>query len=242
MAKKQNFAIIGVSNFTLSVIETLVQKRQSVTVFDIDERRLNLYLSEFDTVEGIVIDTTNKVALAKKGIQSYDWVIVGIENELESSLVTVLNLLDLKCTNITVKAKDDNYRRVLLALGLTENQIIVPNKIAGEITATRVIFNIDFDIEVHSIDDDFISSTLEVKNSDLFNKNIQQVGLSANKDFNIIQIRRKGKILLPDDYTELKEGDHIVVFARTTIINSLAEKIQGMIDEETDPNLLTEEQ
>ena len=63
----------------------------------------------------------------------------------------------------------------------------------------------------------------------------------AFKDFNIIQIRRKGKILLPDDYTELKEGDHIVVFARTTIINSLAEKIQGMIDEETDPNLLTEE-
>ncbi|AEM68962.1 potassium channel family protein [Mycoplasma putrefaciens] len=226
MAGKQNFAIIGISNFALSVIATLVEKRQSITVFDRDEKRLNLYLSEYSTVDAIVLDSTNKRALEKHGIQSYDGVIVGIGNN-EASLATILNLIDLECKKIIVRAKDESQRRILLALGLAENQIIVPDRIAGQITAIRSVFNIDFDVNVQSIDDEFVSSTLEVANPDIFDKTIQEIGLSSNKDFNIIQIRHKGKIILPDDYAELKEGDMILVFAKNTIINMLAKKIQG---------------
>ncbi len=72
----------------------------------------------------------------------------------------------------------------------------------------------------------FFSTTLNVTNYNIFNKNTLAAGLSTTKDFNIIQIRRKGKILLPDDYTELKENDDVVVFAKTTVINELAEKFK----------------
>jgi len=61
MAKKKTFAIIGASNFSHSVVETLVNKRQQVTVFDSDEDRLALFLSNFDSiVDGIILDSTNK--------------------------------------------------------------------------------------------------------------------------------------------------------------------------------------
>ncbi|MBY7703992.1 TrkA family potassium uptake protein [Vibrio harveyi] len=232
MAGKQSFAFIGISNFALSMISSLVEKRQSVKVFDFDEHKMNLYLSEFSTVDSAVINSTNKKALKKEGIQSYDAVIVSI-GDVEDSLATVLNLIDLECKKIIVRARDENQKRILLALGLSENQIIIPDKVAGKIAATRILFNIDFDLDVQTIDNEFVSSTLEVSNPDIFDKTIQEIGLSANKDFNIIQIKHKGKIILPDDYTELREGDLLLVFAKNTIINMLAKKVQGKDDEDT---------
>ncbi|WP_084514140.1 potassium channel family protein [[Acholeplasma] multilocale] len=227
MAKKKSFAIIGASNFSLSVLKTLIDKRQNVTVFDYDQDRLDLYLSEFDTVDAIVLDSTNKIGLAKNGINAYDGVIVGFGSNIEASMMTILNLLDLECNNIIVKARDEKHKRILLALGLTENQIVLPDVIAGKIIGTRAVFDIDMDIDVQSIDDDFLSTTLTVTNLDIIGKTLQEAGLSTTKDFNIIQIRRKGKTLLPDDYTVIKAEDDVVVFAKTTVINGLAEKIVG---------------
>lgn len=228
MAKRKSIAVIGVSNFSLSVIKTLVEKKQHVTVFDYDEDKLNLHLSEFDYgVDTTILDSTSKTALARNGIVAFDVIIVGIGANIESGLMTVLNLVDLGCDNIIVKARDEKHKRILTALGLNENQVIIPDNIAGNIVAARAMFNIGFDVEVNSVDQDFISTSLILTNSDIFNKTIAESGLSSTKDFNIIQLRRKNKILIPDDYTELKEDDEIVVFAKTNIINELAEKIQG---------------
>ncbi|ATQ35324.1 potassium transporter TrkA [Mesoplasma entomophilum] len=237
MAKKKSIAIIGVSNFSLSVIKTLVDKKQQVTVFDYDEDKLNLHLSEYEYgVDVVVLDSTNKMALTKNGIKAYDVVIVGVGTNIESGLMTVLNLIDLECENVIARARDEKHKRILTALGLSENQIILPDALAGNIVAARSMFNIDLDVDVQSIDEDFISTTLNVTNHNIFNKTILAAGLSTTKDFNIIQIRRKGKILLPDDYTELKEADDVVVFARTTVINELAEKIQGGAKDKKDVN------
>lgn len=237
MAKKKSIAIIGVSNFSLSVIKTLVDKKQQVTVFDYDEDKLNLQLSEYEYgVDVVVLDSTNKMALAKNGINAYDVVIVGVGTNIEAGLMTVLNLIDLECENIIARARDEKHKRILTALGLSENQIILPDALAGNIVAARSMFKIDLDVDVQSIDEDFVSTTLNVTNHNIFNKTILSAGLSTTKDFNIIQIRRKGKILLPDDYTELKEHDDVVVFAKTTVINELAEKIQGGAKDKKDVN------
>ncbi|WP_084323926.1 potassium channel family protein [Mesoplasma photuris] len=238
MAKKKSFAIIGASNFSLSVLATLVEKRQTITMFDIDQDKLDLYLSEFDSVDAIVLDSTNKIALQKNGINSFDGVIVGIASNIEASLMTVLNLTDLGCENIIVKAKDRKHKRILQALGLSENQIIIPDSIAGKIVGTRSVFDIDLDIDVQSIDDDFISTTLTIKSEEIIGRTLQEAGLSTSKDFNIIQIRRKGKTLLPDDYTVLKADDEIVVFAKTTIINNLADKVQTENEDEIIDNMV----
>ncbi|ATZ18992.1 potassium uptake protein KtrA [Williamsoniiplasma somnilux] len=239
MAKKKSFAIIGASNFSLAVLNTLVEKRQQVTVFDTDADRLELYLSEYESVDSIILDSTNKSALKNNGINQYDGVIVGFGSNIEASMMTVLNLIDLGCVNIIVKARDSKHKRVLTALGLKENQIIIPDAISGKIVGIRSVFDIDADIDVQSIDEDFMSTTINALNPEILDKTIQESGLTGTKDYNIIQIKRKGKILLPDAYTIIKEGDAIVIFARTTVINDLVFKIQGKISELT--TLISEE-
>ncbi|KAF5295777.1 hypothetical protein FQA39_LY12950 [Lamprigera yunnana] len=225
-------------NYILSVIQELNNKRQAVTVFDIDQEKLDLYLSGYDSIDAIVLDVTNKKGLSKNGINSYDEVIVAIGRDIEVSLLTVLNLIDLQCEKIIVQAKDLQHKRILLSLGLSDNQIIIPDYIAGAMIGTRATFDIDFDIDFHPIDDNYLTTILKVTNPSIFNKIVQDVGLSTNKEFSLIQLRRNGKIILIDDYTELKEDDEIVTFARTTIINKLAEKIQGAIQTTQETNQL----
>ncbi|PPE04152.1 potassium channel family protein [Williamsoniiplasma lucivorax] len=233
MIKKKSFAIIGASNFGISVLTTLTNKKQQVTIFDNDPEKLEKAIFGFDDVDTIILDSTNKNSLAKQGISQFDGVVVATGSNIESSLMTVLNLVDLKVKKIFVKARDEKHKRILMALGLNENQIITPDIIAGKIVATRATFDIDADIEVQSIDDEYISTSLFIKSYEIIGKTLQEAGLSASKDFIIIQIKRKGKILIPDDYTVLKLDDIVVILSKPGVINELALKIQGEMQEPT---------
>ncbi|AXK50805.1 potassium channel family protein [Spiroplasma alleghenense] len=225
MARKKSFAVIGANNFGIAVAKTLEDKKQSVVVFDFDEHRLNSHLAAMPGVVGIVLDATNKTSMEKAGIKQFDGIIVAFGSNMEVSIITVLNLLDLGIENIMAKAKDLRHKRILLALGLDENQVIIPDIISGKMVATRSMF--DIDIDVQSVDDDFISTTMIVSDPGVIDKSIQESRLTANKEWNIIQIKRNGKVILPDEKTILKKDDQIVLFAKITAINDLILKIQG---------------
>ncbi|QHX36368.1 TrkA family potassium uptake protein [Spiroplasma sp. BIUS-1] len=225
MARKKSFAIFGANYFGLSVAQTLDEKKQLIKIFDYDEEKLNLHINQFETVEGVVLDATNKNALEKNGINQYDGVIVCFGGNMESSILTVLNLLDLGVENIIVKARDERHKRILLALGLEEDKVIIPDVITGKMVATKSLF--DIESEVQSIDNEYVFTSITVNEEEIIDKSIFDAGLSSNKDFNIIQIKRSGKTILPDEYTVLKEGDILGVYAKNNIVNDLVLKIRG---------------
>lgn len=228
MARKKSFAVIGANNFGLSVARTLEEKKQVVKIFDINEEKLNLYLSDLETIDGVIVDSTNKTALEKNGISQFDGVIVCFGSSMEVSIVTVLNLLDLDVENIVAKARDERHKRILIALGLDEQQIIIPDVITGQMVATKSLF--DIESEVQSTDGEYVSTKIIVNEPSIIDKTIGEANLTPNKDFNIVQIRRNGKIVLPDEYTVLKENDQLVVFAKTTVINDLVLKLTDAND------------
>lgn len=230
MARKKSFAIIGANSFGLSIAKTLDDKKQLVTIFDINEEKLNLNLSDLDSIEGIVIDSTNKSILEKNSVSQFDGVIVCFGTNMEASIVTVLNLLDLNVENIIAKARDERHKRILKAIGLDEQQIIIPDVITGQMVATKSLF--DIESEVQSADGEFISTKITVLEQSIINKTIGECNLSPNKDFNIIQVRRSGKVVLPDNYTILKENDILTIYAKSTVVNDLVLKISGTRDNE----------
>ncbi|AHI52473.1 potassium channel family protein [Spiroplasma culicicola] len=230
MAKKKSFAIIGANHFGLSVAQTLDEKKQHIKIFDINEEKLNLYVSEFESVEAIVLDTTNKNALERNGISQFDCVIVCFGSSMEASILTVLNLIDLGVENITVNARDKHHKRILLALGIEEDKVIIPDVMTGKLVATKSLFDIEGDVQ--STDGEYSFTSIQVLDENVIDKTISENGLSTNKDFNIVQIKRNGKVVIPDEYTTLKEEDILIVFAKNTMINDLVIKIRGEIEEE----------
>ncbi|WP_339029765.1 TrkA family potassium uptake protein [Spiroplasma endosymbiont of Cantharis nigra] len=225
MARKKSFAIFGANYFGLSVAQTLDERKQLIKIFDYDEEKLNLYINQFESVEGVVLDATNKNALEKNGISQYDGVIVCFGGNMESSILTVLNLIDLGVENIIVKARDERHKRILLALGLEEDKVIIPDVITGKMVATKSLF--DIESEVQSIDNEYVFTSITVYEEEIIDKSIFDAGLVSNKDFNIIQIKRNGKTILPDEYTILKEGDILGVYAKNNVVNDLVLKIRG---------------
>ncbi|AGR40837.1 potassium channel family protein [Spiroplasma taiwanense] len=225
MARKKSFAIFGANYFGLSVAQTLDEKKQLIKIFDYDEEKINLHINEFESVEGIILDATNKNALEKNGITQFDGVIVCFGGNMESSILTVLNLIDLGVENIIVKARDERHKRILLALGLEEDQVIIPDVTTGKMVATKALF--DIESEVQTADGEYVFTSIQVEEEEIFDKSIFDAGLNSNKDFIIIQVKRNGKIILPDEYTILKKGDILVVFAKNNIVNDLILKVRG---------------
>ncbi|AKX33777.1 potassium uptake protein KtrA [Spiroplasma litorale] len=225
MARKKSFAILGANYFGLSVAQALDEKKQLIKIFDYNEEKLNKHINEFDSVEGVILDTTNKMALEKNGIVQFDGIIVCFGSNMESSILTVLNLIDLEVENIIVRARDEKHKRILIALGLDEDMVVIPDVMSARMVATKTLF--DIESEVQSTDGEFVFTSIEVTNQEVINKKIFDVGLNPNKDFNIVQIKRNGKIVIPDEYTALKENDIVVVFARNNVVNDLALKIKG---------------
>ncbi|WP_338969938.1 TrkA family potassium uptake protein [Spiroplasma endosymbiont of Labia minor] len=226
MARKKSFAVIGANNFGMAVVRSLIEKKQNVVLFDQSEVKLNTQLGEFEEVDGIVLDSTSKGALEKAGITQFDGIVVSFGTSLEVSITTVLNLIDLDPNlNIIAKARDVRHKRILKAVGLDDGQVIIPDTISGKIISTRVLYDIDVDIQ--SAGEDFVSTKLVVREPELFGKTINEADLTANKDWSIISIVRKHKVILAENDSILQEGDKLFLFVRTSLVNELILKIQG---------------
>jgi frataxin-like iron-binding protein CyaY len=118
MARRKSFAVIGVNNIGIYTTKSLLEKNQSVTLYDNDSEKLNKIIDdELNGAEGVIIDSTNKQALENNGLTQFDGVIVCFENSLETSVVTTLNLIELEIENIIVIAKNERHKKILLAIG-----------------------------------------------------------------------------------------------------------------------------
>jgi len=224
MLKKKSFAIFGANRLGVAIAQALDGKNQSVKVFDTNEEKLNLFVSEFETVDAIITDTTNKLALEKNGIAQFDYVIVCYGSNVQANILTVLNLIDLKVKNIIVNARDHNHMRILRALGIEKNNIVIPDEVAGKLIITKSLF--DIESQIQSTDGDYSFTNITVNSADIIGKTIKQVGLTSGKEFNIVQIQRNKKIISPNDKTELKKNDILRIFARNTSIKDLITKLQ----------------
>jgi trk system potassium uptake protein TrkA len=206
MARRKSFAVIGVNNIGIYTTKSLLEKNQSVTLYDNDSDKLNKIIDdELNGAEGVII--------------------VCFENSLETSVVTTLNLIELEIENIIVIAKNERHKKILLAIGVTEQDIVVPGTLTGQVVATKSIF--DIESEVQTSDGEFISTKITITEPSICDKTIEENNLNPSKDFNIVQIKRSGKTILPEPNVVLKEGDILMIYAKSNLINDLILKLSG---------------
>jgi trk system potassium uptake protein TrkA len=226
MARRKSFAVIGVNNIGIYTTKSLLEKNQSVTLYDNDSEKLNKIIDdELNGAEGVIIDSTNKQALENNGLTQFDGVIVCFENSLETSVVTTLNLIELEIENIIVIAKNERHKKILSAIGVAEQDIVVPGTLTGQVVATKSIF--DIESEVQTSDGEFISTKITITEPSICDKTIEENNLNPSKDFNIVQIKRSGKTILPEPNVVLKEGDILMIYAKSNLINDLILKLSG---------------
>ncbi|MCF0215217.1 MAG: TrkA family potassium uptake protein [Fibrobacteraceae bacterium] len=117
MASKQ-FIIIGLGNSGYFLAKHLISLGNDVMVVDSNPDKVQDISSS--VTQAVVADGTRKKQLASIPLAKADAVIVGIGEDLEASLLTVMNLKELGIKHIIAKSSSAAHSSILEKLGVTD--------------------------------------------------------------------------------------------------------------------------
>lgn len=126
-------AVIGLGDFGQNVAFALVEHACRVLGIDRDAGRVwRLH----DRLHCVVLDATDEQALREIDILAFDAVVVAIEDDLESSMLTTLTLKNLGVPHVVCISATNHMRRALLNVGA--DRVLEPQSE----TAARLAFEL----------------------------------------------------------------------------------------------------
>ena len=121
-------AVLGLGRFGTSLAHELIDHGVEVLGVDSDPRQVQ-DMAETLT-QAVVADTTDPQALKQLGIADFNRVVVGIGSNLETSILTASNVVDLNVREVWAKADSESHARILRKIGCC--QVIRPEFDTGK--------------------------------------------------------------------------------------------------------------
>ena len=182
--KRKQFGVIGLGRFGSAMAMTLTELGHDVIGVDGDESRVQ-QLADVIT-HALQIDATDEKALRAAGIQDVDVAVVSIGENIESSLLVVMQLRDLGIGTIVAKAVTPLHGRILEKLGVS--RVIFPEReMAIRIAHSLVLPNV---IDYIELSRDF--SIVEVPAPAAFvGRTLKQLELRPRLGLTLIAIKRR---------------------------------------------------
>lgn len=142
---RRQFAVIGLGRFGSAIATTLAELGHDVIGVDADADRVQ-HLAEVVT-QAMELDATDERALRAAGIPDVDVAVVSIGENIESSLLVVMQLRELDVPTIVAKAVSPLHGRILEKLGVS--RVIFPDReMAIRVAHSLVLSNVIDYIEV----------------------------------------------------------------------------------------------
>ena len=207
MAKK-SVAVLGLGQFGRSIVEELVNNGMDVIAIDSDEESVSKVSSILPTC--FVADSTNEMAMNELGIQHVDVAIVAFGSNQQASILTTVILKEMGVKKVIVRVDDDYYSKIMLKLGADE--IIAPQKMAGESLANR-IWNDDYR-DFYKLDEKYSVVSIKV-DADFKGKTLIEMNANFKYGVSIVLIVRNGESFVPTGRDSVKGGDSIYCVGTT---------------------------
>lgn len=164
--RKKQFAVIGLGRLGSAMASTLAELGHDVIGVDANEEHVR-QMADVIT-QAVELDATDERALRAAGIQDVDVAVVSIGENIESSLLVVMQLKELGIETIVAKAVTPLHGRILERLGVS--RVIFPERdmairVAHSLVMTDVIDYIelsrDFSIVEVPAPPQFVGRTLK---------------------------------------------------------------------------------
>lgn len=183
----QTYGIIGLGRFGLSLALELNKEGAELLVLDHDENKVQL-VREF-CENAFVVRNLEKSTLLETGIQNCDVAIVAIGEQIDTSLLTTLNLVEIGIPVVIAKATSSEHGRILERLGA---DVVYPErdmaiKLAHRLESKNVL--------------DFVQLSKKLNISKILlpecmlNKSVIEINLRAKFGLNIIAIENNGDMI-----------------------------------------------
>ncbi len=212
---KKVFGVIGLGRFGFNVAKTLAEGGAEVIVCDIDEEKVK-QISEL-VHQAFILDATDEKALKESGIANADTVIVSIGENIEASILVVVQLMELGVKEIIAKAVNPLHGRILERLGVS--RVIHPERdMAIRLAHSLLVGGF---IEEIPIAENY--SIFEMKPPQrLHNKTLKELDLRRKYDVTVLAIKRGDKFIVnPSAEEVIVQDDILVVLGRREKIGVL---------------------
>ena len=201
----KSYIVIGLGRFGSSIARQLCQLGAEVLAVDTHEENVQRIAN--DVTHAVVADARDKDVLRALGVREVDCAIVSIGNNLASSVLSVMNLMELGVPYVVAKAHDESHRRVLEKLGV--NRVVIPEQEHAQ-RLGRSLFSHNV-LDYIELSQDY--GILEVPApQNWVGKSLKELNVRAKMGVNIIAVRSENKVnVSPSADYRIQEGDLMVV-------------------------------
>jgi trk system potassium uptake protein TrkA len=214
--KNRTFGVIGLGRFGYHVARTLAQGGAEVIACDVDEEKVR-EVSEYVSL-AYVLDATDAKALKESGIANVDTAVVSIGENIEASILIVVQLKELGVKEVVAKAITPLHGKVLEKLGV--DRVVYPEKemairVAHSLLAGEFIEEIPIG-EKHSL--------FELKAFDfMLGKTLRDLDVRRRFGVSVLAIKRGENLIVnPVGDEKILPGDILVVLGTTEQLSSMA--------------------
>jgi trk system potassium uptake protein TrkA len=205
------FAVIGLGRFGSAMARTLAELGQEVIGIDSSEDRVREMADCLS--QAVELDATDEKALRAAGVADVDVAVISIGENIESSLLVVMQVKDLGVKTIIAKAVTTLHGRILEKLGVT--RVIFPERdMAIRVAHSLVVPNVTDYIELSK---DFSIVELAAP-ADWVNRTLRELALRPRFGLTLIAIKRRsatgdGEItnVAPSADDRILEGDMLAL-------------------------------
>jgi len=194
---KKSFAVLGLGRFGQSVVETLAETHQHVLAGDVQDQPVN-EMTEIAT-QTLVADTRDEEVLRELNIDTFDYVIVGIGNNMEASILTTMLAKELGAEKVIAKAETSDHGRVLKRVGA--DQVIFPERDMGHSIVRKLLSN--HILNFIDLSDKYTLAEVVITDPTFVNQNLIQLNLRQRFDLTIIAIQHDQKINISPQPTDM---------------------------------------
>lgn len=213
------FAVIGLGSFGATVALELTKLHHDVIGIDTIKRNVENLADQI--THAVIADATDEHVLEELNIQNCDAVIVAIGEDIEASILCVLNLKNLGVEKILVKAKTKAHHTILSHLNITK--IIHPEEDMGVRVAQAL--NYPMVSRYMALDDDHYIIKVPIK------EKLQGVNLSGlmqlSPQVKLLLVKRNNQIFYEtDSIFTLNQGDVLILEGLLKDLKKLSECFQ----------------
>ncbi|MGC9364975.1 MAG: potassium channel family protein [Fidelibacterota bacterium] len=229
MTKEKVFGIFGLGTFGLEVCRVISEKGGKVIAVDYQTELIEKVKNS--VTQAVLIDSTDEESLKNAPIEDIDVAVVGIGENIESSILTTAVLKNLGVPYIISRAVSDIHAQVLKQVGATEViniEIEEGKRVAGKLISPDIID------KVYIGQNQMLAEVMASKS--MVGKSIVQLDLRKKLNINIISIKHHSTkiddmgnpvvediIDFPAPSTVIQKDDILVVVGREKDIDKLKE-------------------
>ncbi len=185
----KSILLVGLGRFGRNIAEKLYELNHQVMAVDRKEERVDSILPFVTNAQ--IGDSTNPDFLMALGIRNFDFCIVAIGDNFQSSLETTSLLKELGAKLVVSRAASDVHAKFLLKNGADE--IVYPERQLAEWTAIR--YSADHIFDYIELDDEHAIFEVPVP-EDWVGKTVGELDVRKKYSLNIMALKEDGNLNL----------------------------------------------